>query len=81
MSKLKPIKWFDINKGDYISEAATIICEYDIMKEDGTDGYVVDYYNRQTEEATKQATGFKSIDEAKEWCWSNYNLNMSPYLT
>ena len=80
MSVLKPIRWWDNNVEDYLSSTATIICEYDILKEDGVDSYFVDYYNRQTEEPTKQATGFKSVEDAKEWCWEHYNIKMKPYL-
>ena len=90
-SILKPIKWFTYKDGTG-ADSATIICEYDIYryndearrdKEDikksqEIDSWVVAYYNRQTEEPTKEALGFGSIEEAKEWCWGNYKLHMQP---
>lgn len=90
---LKPIKWFDDREKSW-SDAATIICEYAVYKygdtrfrekeeiAKGTDinSWVVSYYNRQTEEPTKEALGFSSMEDAKLWCWNNYNIHMKPYL-
>lgn len=92
-SVLKPIKWFD-NKENTRSETTTIICEYDIYKYDdqlmrksdnikdkeSVNTWVVAYYNRQTEEPTKEALGFNTMQDAKEWCWNNYKMHMQPYF-
>lgn len=92
-SILKPIKWFTYKDGSG-ADAATIICEYTIYKYDDEEyrckseisetglinTWVVAYYNRQTEEPTKEALGFGSIDEAREWCWGNYKMHMQPYF-
>lgn len=79
---LRPIKWFDFddihgNKTS-TSTSATIICEYDV--EASGSGYEVNYYNRQTEAPSKTATGFKTMEEAKQWAWEHYIEKMTPYL-
>lgn len=77
---LKPIKWFDFDDihGNKTSTTATIICEYDV--EASESGYEVNYYNRQTEAPSKTATGFKTMEEAKQWAWEHYVEKMTPYL-
>ena len=81
MSNLKPIKWFEYESVIDISfDAATPICEYDVWKSHDCTGWVVEYYNRQTEEPTKIATGFSSPEDAKEWAWQHYNEKMQLYL-
>lgn len=76
---LRPINW-----RTYVSilgkscDAVTPICEYDIWQSD--DGWAVQYFNRQTEAPTKTATGFATIEDAKEWCWNHYNEKMQPYV-
>lgn len=77
---LKPIKWFDFDDihGNKTSTTATIICEYDV--EASESGYEVNYYNRQTEAPSKTATGFKTVEEAKQWAWEHYIEKMTPYL-
>lgn len=77
---LKPIKWFDFDDihGNKTSTTATIICEYDV--EASESGYEVNYYNRQTEAPSKTATGFKTMEEAKQWAWYHYIEKMTPYL-
>ncbi|WP_288773823.1 nucleoside triphosphate pyrophosphohydrolase family protein [uncultured Psychrobacter sp.] len=77
---LKPIKWFDFDDmhGNKTSTTATIICEYDVETSGG--GYEVNYYNRQTEAPSKTATGFKTMEEAKQWAWEHYIEKMTPYL-
>lgn len=77
---LKPIKWFDFDDihGNKTSTTATIICEYDV--EASGNGYEVNYYNRQTEAPSKTATGFKTMEEAKQWAWEHYIEKMTPYL-
>lgn len=77
---LKPIKWFDFDDihGNKTSTTATIICEYDV--EASESGYEVNYYNRQTEAPSKTATGFKTMEEAKQWAWEHYIEKMTPYF-
>lgn len=79
MNKLKPIKWFDYNDGKG-ADSATPLSEYDVWKEDGTNSWVVSYYDRQTEEPTKDATGFDSLEAGKEWAWKHYQEKMSFYF-
>lgn len=77
---LKALKWSSYQYSDgVVYDVVTPICEYDLMpQKDG--GYIVKYYNRQTEEPTKEATGFTTVDDAKEWCWNHYNEKMQPYV-
>ena len=76
---LQPINWRAFKSIVGVScDATTPICEYDVWQSDGS--WVVEYYNRQTEEPTKIATGFATIDEAKSWAWNHYNEKMQPYV-
>lgn len=80
-SLIKPLEWsnYKDSEGKEYSEVETIICEYGILQDDGG-MYKVDYYNRQTKEPAKTVTGFKSIEEAKQWAWEHYVEKMTPYL-
>lgn len=79
LKPLKPINWRTFESVVGVScDATTPICEYDVWQSDGR--WVVEYYNRQTEEPTKIATGFATIDEAKAWAWKHYNEKMQPYV-
>lgn len=76
---LKPINW-----RTYVSiigkscDAATPICEYDVWQSDS--GWAVEYFNRQTEEPTKTATGFATMGDAKTWCRNHYNEKMRDWV-
>lgn len=76
---LQPINWRTFKSIVGVScDATTPICEYDVWQSDGS--WVVEYYNRQTEDPTKIATGFATIDDAKTWAWNHYNEKMQPYV-
>lgn len=76
---LQPINWRTFKSIVGVScDATTPICEYDVWQSDGS--WVVEYYNRQTEEPTKIATGFATLDDAKTWAWDHYNEKMQPYV-
>lgn len=93
MSCLKELKWFDCKDGTG-ADVTTIICEYDVYKYDDEirrdkkdiikssdiDSWVVSYYNRQTEEPSKEALGFRTMEDAKKWAWGNYNMHMSKVI-
>lgn len=79
--QLQPIEWREYGNINGTSiDAITPICEYDIYLSNNEPSYVVAYYNRHTEAATKEATGFATIDEAKQWAWNHYNEKMKPYV-
>lgn len=95
-SILKPIKWFDCKSGEYCDAFTIIceytIYKYGsdthlsgfednekVMDKYGN-SWVVAYYNRQTEAPTKEALGFNTMQDAKEWCWDNYKMHMQPYF-
>lgn len=83
MNKLKPIKWCDLDSSyeyGFVSSGVTPLCEYDVWQEEGTDSWIVSYYDRQTEEPTKDATGFDSLEAGKEWAWKHYQEKMSFYF-
>ena len=78
---LKPIEWREYGNINGTSvDAITPICEYDIYLSNNEPSYIVAYYNRHTEAPTKEATGFATIDEAKQWAWNHYNEKMQPYV-
>lgn len=78
---LQPIKWREYGNINGTSvDAITPICEYDIYLSNNEPSYIVAYYNRHTEAPTKEATGFATIDDAKEWAWNHYNEKMQPYV-
>lgn len=78
---LQPIEWREYGNINGTSvDAITPICEYDIYLSNDEPSYIVAYYNRHTEAPTKEATGFATIDEAKQWAWNHYNEKMQPYV-
>lgn len=78
---LQPLVWFELeNTNRLICEVVTPICEYSVWKDVDSVAYSVLYYNRHTEAPTKEATGFATIDEAKQWAWNHYNEKMQPYV-
>ena len=42
--------------------------------------YVVNYGRLNTQKSMNIATGFATIDDAKEWAWNHYNEKMQPYV-
>lgn len=79
MSVFRDIKWFDCKKGTG-SFAKFLMFEYNIWKDKNVDKWSVTYYDRLTEEPSKDATGFNSISDAKGWCEEHKCLKLKPYL-
>lgn len=79
MGVFRDIKWFDYKDGTG-STASFLVFEYDIWQEVNTNKWSVTYYDRLTEEPSKDATGFNSIDDAKEWSEEHKCLKLKPYL-
>lgn len=78
---LKPLVWLELaSTNRLICEVVTPICEYSVWKDVDSVAYSVLYYNRHTEAPTKEATGFSTIDEAKQWAWKHYKYKMQPYV-
>lgn len=42
--------------------------------------YVVNYGRLNAQKSMNIATGFATIDEAKQWAWNHYNEKMQPYV-
>ena len=81
VSNLKPLVWIELESTNrLICEVVTPICEYSVWKDSNSVAYSVLYYNRHTEAPTKEATGFATVEEAKEWAWNHYNEKMQPYV-
>ena len=76
---LKPLKWSDCEPYEigYIESASTISHSYIVASKD--DKFVVIYYLLAGGHS-KRATGFATIDEAKQWAWNHYNEKMQPYV-
>ena len=76
---LKPLVWS--TKKDDTPSAKSPLHYYDIIREYSCGEICFVRYQRlEAGCATKQATGFSSFDEAKEWCWKHYNEKMQPYV-
>ena len=79
MSNLKPLVWED-HKSGTASESRSALHEYDAWQTDDDTGWVVGYFDRRNPTGIKEATGFSTIEEAKEWAWNHYNEKMQPYI-
>ena len=74
-SLLKELDW---NSKDRVYSATHW---YAIVKDDDSNNLKAVIYKRKASEGCmKKATGFKSTEEAKDWCWNHYNEKMKPYL-
>lgn len=76
---LKALVWKDYGNGT-ASESRSALHEYDAWKTGDNTGWVVGYFDRRNPDGIKEATGFSTMDEAKEWCWRHYNEKMQPYV-
>lgn len=79
MNNLQPLKWGSQN------HARSAFHEYLIRKDgearkNSNSQYEVVYGRLNTQQSYDVATGFATIDEAKEWCWNHYNEKMQPYV-
>lgn len=76
---LQPLVWKDYGKGT-ASETRSALHEYDAWQTDNDRGWIVGYFDRRNPTGIKEATGFATIDEAKQWAWNHYNEKMQPYV-
>ncbi|WP_227670227.1 nucleoside triphosphate pyrophosphohydrolase family protein [Psychrobacter namhaensis] len=76
---LKPLFWKDYGNGT-ASETRSALHEYDAWQTDNDTGWYVGYFDRRNPTGIKEATGFATIDEAKQWAWNHYNEKMQPYV-
>jgi len=75
---LQPLVW--TTESDTPS-AKSPLHYYDIIREYSCgESCFVRYQKVEAGRNIKQATGFSSFDEAKEWCWNHYNEKMQPYV-
>lgn len=74
---LKALPWKDLSQGEVrCIRADSPIYDYAIVNEGKA--FKVGYYNLQS--PIKYATGFATIEDAKEWAWNHYNEKMQPYV-
>ena len=74
---LQPLVWKDLSHGDVcVVKVDTPMYDYAIVED--SKAFKVGYYNLQS--PIKYATGFATIDEAKQWAWNHYNEKMQPYV-
>lgn len=76
---LQPLVWIDYGNGT-ASETRSALHEYDAWQTDNDTGWYVGYFDRRNPTGIKEATGFATIDEAKQWAWNHYNEKMQPYV-
>lgn len=79
MSNLKPLVWED-HKSCKASESRSALHEYEVWETANDRGWIVGYFDRRNPTGIKDATGFASMQDAKEWCWNHYNEKMQPYV-
>lgn len=78
MSNLQPLVW--TTESDTPS-AKSPLHYYDIIREYSCgESCFVRYQKVEAGCNIKQATGFSSFDEAKQWAWNHYNEKMQPYV-
>ena len=76
---LQPLKW------DSQNHARSAFHEY-LVRKDGEarknskSQYEVVYGRLNTQQSYDVATGFATIDDAKQWAWNHYNEKMQPYV-
>ena len=75
---LQPLVW---GVDEYTGEPTgnSLLHGYIVMN-DGNGKFKVAYYLLSGGTYTKFATGFATIDEAKQWAWNHYNEKMQPYV-
>lgn len=78
MSNLQPLKW---EMSEFVDEleANSLTHSYSVLA-DANNKYKVAYYRLSGGTKTKYATGFATIEDAKEWCWNHYKKKMQPYV-
>jgi len=78
MSNLKPLVWSEVTNNTSIANSATYF--YDVVKPDINGTFIVRYISKQQEAPIREATGFATMNDAKEWAWNHYNEKMQPYV-
>lgn len=76
---LQPLVWQDLDEDPMlapVSISESPLHHYVVLK-DG-DGIKVRYSKKGAD--FDYATGFATIDEAKQWAWNHYNEKMQPYV-
>lgn len=76
---LQPLAWFDGGDtygGDDLHADSPL--HYYVVEKDTLDSFTVRYTPNHG--AAKYATGFATIDEAKQWAWRHYSEKMQPYV-
>ena len=77
---LQPLVWNDSDICSHIKASArSPLHGYFVSQTSGTDEVSAVYYENGGK-TTRYATGFATIDEAKQWAWNHYNEKMQPYV-
>lgn len=80
MSNLTALVWKDGDICSHIKASAkSPLHGYFVSQTSDNDEVSAGYYENGGR-STKYATGFATIDDAKEWCWNHYNEKMQPYV-
>ena len=75
---LKALVW-DVDEYTGEPESRGLLHSYIVMN-DGDSKIKVAYYLLSGGTRTKFATGFATVEDAKEWAWNHYNEKMQPYV-
>lgn len=80
MSNLKELVWKNGDTCSHIKVSAkSPLHGYFVSQASGNDEISVGYYENSGK-ATRYATGFTTIADAKAWAWNHYNEKMQPYV-
>lgn len=76
---LKPLKW----SRSLATKSAFhqyLVRKDSEAKKTSKSQYVVNYGRINTQQSFDVATGFATIEDAKQWAWNHYNEKMQPYV-
>ena len=77
---LQPLVWKDGDICSHIKASArSPLHGYFVSQTSDGDEVSAGYYENGGK-TTRYATGFATIDEAKQWAWNHYNEKMQPYV-
>ena len=76
---LQPLVWSNKNHARSAFHDYLIDWDQDARKHSKAK-YVVKYGEVKSDISFNVATGFATIDEAKQWAWKHYNEKMQPYV-
>ena len=78
---LKALKWVDESDADVKHAAQSALHNYTILNSEVGKKYEVKYESRRgVKYSPEPATGFSTIEDAKEWAWNHYNEKMRSYV-